>query len=171
MIFWTQIYNFLVVWVIYTNDASNVTLTFCILGLSFFVFFSDHHTLKFLKVWCNPTNKKNSGLIGLRNHDFSFDWPRPRSSACLSVPLEDPTGTDRSQLTQVGSSYSNPMKNTSNVSKMAVKCTCMFGTLCVLRALIQSRKRLICWCWKNKERKGEKEKKHYFIICSTLIEF
>ena len=30
--FWTQIYNFLVVWVIYTNYASNVMLIFYILG-------------------------------------------------------------------------------------------------------------------------------------------
>ena len=51
--FWTQIYNFLVVWVIYTNYASNVTLIFYILGLSsifIFIFFSDCRTLKFLKM-------------------------------------------------------------------------------------------------------------------------
>ena len=29
----------------------------------FFFFFSDRRTLKFLKMKCNPTNKKNCGLM------------------------------------------------------------------------------------------------------------
>ena len=33
LIFWTQIYNFLAAQVIYTNNASDVTLIFYILGL------------------------------------------------------------------------------------------------------------------------------------------
>ena len=56
MICWTQIYNFLAAKAIYTNKASNVIVILYILGLN--SIFSDHRTLKFLKVKCNPTNKK-----------------------------------------------------------------------------------------------------------------
>ena len=57
LIFWTQIYNCLAAKVIYTNKASSVAIILYILGLSF-NFFSDSRTLKFLKVKCNPVNKK-----------------------------------------------------------------------------------------------------------------
>ena len=53
LIFWTHIYNFHAVQVIYTNYVSDVTVIFYILGLSsifIFIFFSNRRTSKFLKM-------------------------------------------------------------------------------------------------------------------------
>ena len=46
--FWTQIYNFLVIWVIYTNYASDVTLILGLSSIFIYLFFFDRRTLKFL---------------------------------------------------------------------------------------------------------------------------
>ena len=74
-IIWTQIYNFLAVQVIYTNYASDVMLIFYILGLSSIFIFFDRRTLKFLKMLCNPTNKKIVALSNKNNHRVSFGFP------------------------------------------------------------------------------------------------
>ena len=75
MFFWTQIYNFLAVQIIYTNNASDVMLISYILGLSsiFIYFFADRWTLIFLKVWCNPTNRKIMALVlQFQSKQFEF---------------------------------------------------------------------------------------------------
>ena len=57
LIFWTQIYNFLAVQVIYTNNASNVVLFFYMLGLSsifmLIFFLIQHFEIPEYNVMCN----------------------------------------------------------------------------------------------------------------------